>query len=102
MFVSHVPLAECVGFSCDLPLPPHICPCIYAKLSSLAYNLFEHRLRPGRAEPGQAFYAGLMWEVVVFPVMNGSGTDRIICRPASGSSRKRHKLLVLNPVSGGA
>ena len=36
---------------------------------------------------------------MVSPVMNCSGTDPIISSPVAGSGRKRHKVLVLNPVS---
>jgi hypothetical protein len=40
-----------------------------------------------------------MWEEVVSPVMKCWGTDPIISKPEPASGRKRHQLLVLNPVS---
>lgn len=41
----------------------------------------------------------LMCKEVVFPMMNCFKSDPIISRPVAGSGCKRHKVLVLNPVS---
>lgn len=41
----------------------------------------------------------LMWKEVVSSMMNCFKTDPITSRPVAGSGCKRHKVLVLNPVS---
>lgn len=46
-----------------------------------------------------AFHTELMQDGVVSSMMNCFKTDPIISRPVPGSSCKRHKVLVLNPVS---
>lgn len=46
-----------------------------------------------------ALHTELMQEGVVSSMMNCFKTDPIISRPVPGSSCKRHKVLVLNPVS---
>lgn len=44
-------------------------------------------------------HSGIMCEKVVSPMMNYFQSDPIISRPVPGSGCKRHKVLVLNPVS---
>lgn len=73
-------------------------------LSLLVYNLFMGMFQCNSRATQYclctgAFCTELMWEEVVSPMMNCLRTDPIISRPMSGSGRKRHKVLVLNPVS---
>lgn len=65
-------------------------------MSVLVYNL---RACSGVTIYSGAFHTELMQDGMVSSMMNCFKTDPIISRPVPGSSCKRHKVLVLNPVS---
>lgn len=70
---------------------------MYLSITSLlVYNLWACSRLPICSG---ALHTELMWEEVVSSMMNCFKTDPIISRPVPGSGCKRHKVLVLNPVS---